>query len=118
MQGRGVIIVKILELKEFVLLESLASQEAEIINKFFSISEAAGLMMLSNSLTSFEDGFIKPKYGNVINSFCSEYRTFIISLLKNINENHIHIAFSEILIHKVKKINDIEMLTYLKEAYK
>lgn len=103
----------ILNEKDVLLLESLAISEAELINKAFAISEARGLLHFSNAITSFEEHFIKSKYGNIIKSFCSEYRTFIIKLLLHIDDKYNETVIGEILIPKVRAVNDEEMFKIL-----
>ena len=103
--------MKKLNNEEVMLLEALALLEANLINKAFNISEARGLMHLSNALTSFEQNFIVKKYGEVVVSMCSEYRVFLIELLKLIREPHRDTVLNEVLIPKVKSITDEDIFS-------
>jgi len=105
--------MRILNEEEVSLLKELAIGEAGLINIGFKESKHLGLMFLSNALTSFEENYLKPKYGNIITSFSSEYRVLLIEILKNIDDLYKNEVLCEVLIPKVKRIGDEEALTIL-----
>ena len=80
--------MKILTIKEQKLIEQLVELEVSNINYSFGVSEILGKYMLANAITSFETNYINKVYGNVVLCMCSEYRHFIITLLKNINKKY------------------------------
>lgn len=110
--------MKILAEEDVLLLKTLAGSEAENINMAFNLSDTTGLVFLSNSITSFQDIYLKKIYGVIVFSMCSEYRTFIIELLKNIKSDYQHTALSELLVPQIKKINDEELILILQDSIK
>ena len=105
--------MKILTNEEVSLLKELAIGEAGLINIGFNESKHLGLMFLSNALTSFEENYLKPRYGKIITSFSSEYRVLLIEIIKNIDDLYKDEVLSEVLIPKVKRIGDAEVLEIL-----
>lgn len=105
--------MKILSQSEVEQLKELVFMEAELINLAFSRSQSYGLMILSNILTSFKELYLTKTYGDVIPSMCTEYRVFIVELLKLISDDYKENVLSELLIPKVKEINDEELLDLL-----
>lgn len=106
--------MKILNEEEVNLLKELAIGEAGLINIGFNESKHLGLMFLSNALTSFEENYLKPRYGNIITSFSSEYRVLLVEILKNIDDLYKSDILSEILIPKVKKISEEEAFDFIR----
>lgn len=94
-------------------LDLLIEMEVSILDLAFSISKNRGLMFLSNSITSFVENYLKPKYGNIILSMCSEYRYFITGVLKNIKADYQNEVLGELLIPKTKRIVDEELFKIL-----
>ena len=107
--------MKILHSEEMKQLTSLAKNEASLINLGFTKSIALGLLFLSNALNSFEESYLKPKYGNIITSFSSEYRILVIEILKNIDDDFKIDALKEVILPKVKRFTNKNVLKILKE---
>lgn len=84
----------ILSTKQKELIEQLAEIDAQGINHAFSISESLGLTFLSNSITEYTN-LLTRKYGDIVLSYCSEYRTYIIELLKKVNDEYKKDVLSE-----------------------
>ncbi len=97
-------------------LDLLIMMECELLNKGYSISELAGNTFLSNSITSFANGYLKKIHGNIILSYSSEYRYFILGLLKNIDKVYHEMALREILIRTVRDISNEELLEALNKG--
>jgi hypothetical protein len=110
--------MKILTQDEVIEIEKLAASEIENIHKAFQLSEALGLLMLSNAITSFEETFVKKKYGNVVLSMCSEYRHLIISLIELVDDKYKGIVIKEIIHPQLKKVTDKEVFELLKKIEK
>lgn len=110
--------MQILSENEVLLIKTLAINEASLINKGFKTSLNLGFMFLSNSLTSFEENYLKPKYGNIIVNFSSEYRVLVLEILKNIDDLYKSEALSEILIPKVRRIGNEEAINILNQSIK
>jgi len=109
--------MRILDPEEVALLELAAQQEVTLINMGFkNVSEASGLLFLRNAITMFEKEIIKKRYGLVINSMCTEYRVFLVELLKGIDEEYKIVAFGEVLRPKIKDIEDEELLEIIDKA--
>jgi len=107
--------LKILDEKTKEKLDELLQMECDMINRFFDRSEAAGVAMLGNSLKSFRENYLVKKYGDVIPGMCSEYRVFIVGVLKGIKEEYQPTALSNILIPKAKQLGDAELLKILQD---
>jgi hypothetical protein len=107
--------LKILSNEEIIQLKELAKSEAGLINMGFKESKHLGLVFLSNSLTSFEENYLKPKYGEVLTSFSTEYRVLVVEILKNIDDAFKNEALREILLPKVKRFTNEDVFKILKE---
>lgn len=94
-------------------LDLLIEMECELLNKGYSISELTGNTFLSNTITSFANDYLKKIYGNIILQYSSEYRYFIVGLLKNIDKAYLEMALKEMLIHTVREISSEELLEAL-----
>lgn len=109
--------MKILSKIETVYLDILLTMEIGNIERGFEISETLGKLFLNNAIDSFVKNFLNRIYGDIIPSFSSEYRYFICGLLKGFKDNYKEIVFVEVLIPKVQRLNDTELLEQLKELF-
>lgn len=105
--------MKILTKLHTDLLDHLIKCELEIIEKGFSISKTTGKIFLQNTLTHFKDNYLKKLYGDIIPSFCSEYRYFLLGLLKDIKKEYLDCAISEVLIPKIGRVTTDDLLSIL-----
>ncbi len=108
--------MKILDENTIQELDKLIDMECELLNKGYSISNTVGNTFLSNSITSFVDNFLKIVYGEIIPSYSSEYRYFIVGILKNIDNAYFEEAMQEVLIPTVRRIGSEELLSILNES--
>jgi len=69
--------------EEFII--KLCKVDAEFIISFFNISERLGILATKNSITNFST-IIKDIKGNVLLQLDLDYRTYIVNLLKFVNE--------------------------------
>lgn len=102
--------MKILTENDCELLDMLIKSELEIIEKGFLVSDFTGKVFLSNSINDFKNIHLYAKYGDIIPSICTEYRYFIIGLLKNINEKFRTTSIQEVLIPTVGNLPTEELL--------
>lgn len=107
----------ILSTKQKELIEQLAVIDAQGIDYSFGISELLGLSFLSNSITGYTNLLIK-KHGDIVLSYSSEYRTYIIELLKNVDDKYKKNIMSELINPKVKRITDEELFEILNKTFK
>lgn len=106
--------MKILDENDIELLDIMVKNEIEFIHKGFKVSELLGKLFISNSISSFVNNHLKNTHGKeILPQFSSEYRYFIVGLLKNINDEFKEVVTREILIPTVKKTNNEELLTIL-----
>lgn len=108
--------MKILTNEDTALLDFLIKSEVELIEKGFKISEYTGKVFLSNAMTDFKDGHLKAKYGAIIPSMCTEYRYFIIGLLKELKGEFRDLAIQEVLIPTVGAVSTDELLKALNDT--
>ncbi|MFX4240281.1 hypothetical protein ACOL3H_07245 [Aliarcobacter butzleri] len=97
------------------LLDTLIKMELEIIEKGFSISEFMGKMLLSNSISDFKENYLRKTYGDTIPSLSTEYRCFIIGLLKNIKDEYRDIATREVIVPTIGNIETEKLLKILED---
>lgn len=107
----------ILSIKQKELIEQLAELDAQGVNYAFSFSEALGLTYLSNSITEYTNLLIK-KHGNIVLSYSSEYRTYIIELLKKVDDEYKKDVLSELVNPKLKRITNEELFEILNNTFK
>ena len=107
--------MKMLNKKYVELLDCLIKSELQLIELGFEKSDFLGKVFLRNSITSFEEIYLKNIYVNFIPVFTIEYRYFLIGLLKEIKDEYKHFTISEILIPKIGKVHTDELLNCLKE---
>jgi len=69
--------------EEFMI--KLCKVDAKFIISFFDISERLGILATKNSITNFST-IIKDIKGNVLLQLDLDYRTYIVNLLKLVNE--------------------------------
>lgn len=98
------------------LLESLIKSEIELIEKGFMLSEFTGKVFLSNSINEFKNVHLKAKYGEIIPSMCTEYRYFVVGLLKSINDEYRSIAIREILLPTIGNASTEEILKFFEDT--
>ncbi len=98
--------MRVINEEELALLKELVRMEIELIHKGFECSNEYGLALLSNAIASFKDNYLRAKYGEIIPSMCSEYRIFIVEILKQISTEYKEIVLSELLMPKVYEIRD------------
>lgn len=77
-------------------LEELFKMEAEAVNIAFGANSETGLLMLGNSITSFENLLTMLK-GSFIRGMDLDYRIFIVGLLENIDDKYKPEAMSQII---------------------
>lgn len=106
----------ILSTKQKELIQQLAVVDAQGIDYFFGISELLGLSFVSNSITGYTNLLIK-KHGDIVLSYSSEYRTYIIELLKNVDDEYKKNVMSELINPKVKRITDEELFEILNTTF-
>lgn len=68
-------------------LEELCDLDAKLINQSFAISTSLGISAMQSSIASFE-GFLFKQYGNFIPSMNLEYRTYVVGILKRVDEKY------------------------------
>lgn len=105
--------MKILDEKDIAILDFIVNNEIGFINKGFEASELLGKVFISNSINSFVDNNLKKLYGDIVPQFSSEYRYFIVGLLKGIDDKFKDIALKEVLIPTIRRIKDEELLSAL-----
>lgn len=108
--------MKKLSSKDIQELDLLIVMECELLNKGYSISELTGNIFLSNSITSFKNDYLKKCYGDIIPQFSSEYRYFIVGLLKNISKDYADAALKEVFMRTVRDISSEELLEALNKG--
>ena len=101
---------------DIVLLDNLIKSELEIIEKGFMISEMLGKVFLSNAINEFKDVYLKNKYGEIIPSMSTEYRYFILGILKTINDEFKELVIQEVLIPTIGKVPTDELLKILNDT--
>jgi len=83
--------MKILDKVEIGLLDNLVDMEVGAINHMYKKSVKHGNAMFESSCYSFEN-YLYKIHGDFIPSMCSEWRYFLVKLLKNIdNDNLEHV---------------------------
>mgnify|MGYP000013371397 FL=1 len=97
------------------MINLLAQLDSQAINHAFSISNNLGLGQLSSSITDYSN-FLKKKYGEIVLSYCGEYRIYIIKLLEKIDDEFKSEAMSELISPKVKQMTGVEFLEIIQEA--
>jgi len=76
----------------------LAELDASFINDCFDRRNSKlAEVWIDNSLTSFREYLVKELNGHLIPNMDIEYRTYVIHLIKSINENYIDLAVPVIL---------------------
>ena len=96
------------------LLNEVIQMEIEHINRGFNASELLGKVFLENTIKSFVDNYLKKIYGDIIPQYSSEYRYFIVGILKQIDDDFKELALCEILIPTVQALGDEELLLIIK----
>lgn len=96
------------------LLLSLIEIELEVIEKGFQISELMGNVFLANAINEFKNVYLKQKYGNIIPSMCTEYRFFIIHILKNIKDEYRGLATKEVIVPTIGEFETKDLLKAIK----
>lgn len=87
--------------------------ELEVIEKGYILSERLGKLLLRGCVDSFKYSYLGKKYGNIIPSMSAEYRTFIIELLKNIDNKFLKPSFEELIFNL--KNNEKEIMSEIKK---
>ncbi len=100
-----------------ILLEGLALSEAQLINMAFNLSEDQGKVHLSNAIDSFKDIYLKDTSSEVIFSLSTEYRFFIMELLKNINVVHRDIAVKDVLVPTIGDVTDNDLFVMFRNSH-
>lgn len=98
------------------LLNCLILSELTIIETGFSISQFSGKVFLQNAINDFKEIHLKSKYGDIIPSMCTEYRYFIIGLLKNIKNEYKEFAVREVILPTIGTVTTIELLKALNNS--
>ena len=98
--------------KEMIL--SLVQMELEVIEKGFQISEFMGKIFLTNAINEFKNVYLKQKYGNIIPSMSTEYRFFIIHILKNIKDEYRGLAVKEVISPTIGEFETEDLLKAIK----
>ncbi len=110
--------MRLLDERTIEELDILIKMESDHINRGFAISEELGRIFLSNSLTSFIDIYLKVLYKiAIIPAMSTEYRYFIIGILKSLDDACRDIAILEVLIPSIGKV-ETEVLLKLIDATK
>ena len=99
------------------MINLLAQLDSQAINHAFSISNTLGLGQLSSSITDYSN-FLKKKHGEIVLSYCGEYRIYIIKLLEKIDDKFKSEVMSESISPKVKQMTGVEFLEIIKEKVK
>lgn len=96
-------------------IDLLAQLDSQAINKAFNISNTLGLGLLSSSITDYSN-FLEKKHGEIVLSFCGEYRIYITKLLEKIDDKYKESVISELISPKVKEMTGMEFLQIIKQA--
>ncbi len=96
------------------LLDHIISRECENINFAFNSSELLGKVMLSNAITSFKNVYLMPIYGDIIPAMSTEYRCFVVGLLKGIDSKYLDVAVKEVILPTIPEIDTDKLLLTLK----
>lgn len=83
---------------EIEQIKELCTMEASLVNTAFNLSEGLGIAALTNSTQSFES-FLRGRDKKFIRGMSIEYRTFIVELLKLINEPYRGVATAKLLMN-------------------
>lgn len=105
--------MKVLTYEEIELLDILIKSELEIIEKGFCISELMGKLFLQNAITDFKENYLKKRYGDIIPALSTEYRYFILGLLKEIKDEYRDITTRFILVPEFGNISTEELIKFL-----
>lgn len=97
------------------IIETLASLDSQGINLAFSISNTLGLGQLSSSITDYAN-MLKKKHGDIVLSYCGEYRIYITKLLEMTDDNYKASVLSELINPKVKEMTGIEFLEIIEQS--
>ncbi|MFA6144046.1 MAG: hypothetical protein WCW84_06710 [Sulfurimonas sp.] len=102
LQASSPVIDKTVELqssaKEYIaLVEELAETDAKLINMAFGISGSLGLNALKNSTDSFET-YLRSNDTMFIRGMSIEWRTYLVKLLLNIDEQYRDVATPAIIL--------------------
>ena len=96
-------------------IDLLAQLDSQAINKAFTISNILGLGLLSSSITDYSN-FLEKKYGEIVLSFCGEYRIYVTKLLEKIDDKYKENVVNELISPRVKKMTGIEFLEIIEQA--
>lgn len=99
-----------------VLIDHLVKSELEIIEKGFMLSEMIGKVFLSNAINEFRDVYLKNKYGEIIPSMSTEYRYFILGILKKVKDEFKESVIQEVLIPTIGVVSTDELLKALNDT--
>lgn len=99
-----------------VLIDHLVKSELEIIEKGFMLSEMMGKVFLSNAINEFRDVYLRTKYGEIIPSMSTEYRYFILGILKKVKDEFKECAIQEVLIPTIGVVSTDELLKALNDT--
>lgn len=110
--------MKVLTLEDTQLLNSLIESELKLIETGFSVSSFVGKIFLQNTITSFKENYLESVYGKIIPALSTEYRYFIIGILKNIRDEYKELAISEVIVPAIGRVNTDTLLKCLSQDKK
>lgn len=101
--------------EEVEIIETLALLDSQAINIAFGISNTLGLGQLSSSITDYSN-MLRKMHGDIVLSYSSEYRTYIIKLLEQIDDSYKASVISELINPKVKSMTGLEFIEIIEQA--
>lgn len=100
--------MKVLTVNDLKLLNICIKNELELIEKGFEISELTGKLFLQNAISDFKESYLRRTYGNIVPALSTEYRYFIVGILKGLKDEYRDVATTYILIPEFGDVsNDI-----------
>jgi hypothetical protein len=100
------VIMQTLTQEHMEMLKLQAQIESQFVNQAHEHSKEFGEIVLSNAITDFKLEYLKPRYGDIIPSMSTEYRTFIIELLLGIDDRFKGDATAFVLMPKFLILTD------------
>jgi len=88
------------------LLDELCTSEAILINTAFAANKLLALKYMQLSIEEFKL-FLERRHGPFIPSMCLMYRSFILTLIKSIDNKYKEAAIKEIILPSDLNIEDI-----------
>lgn len=90
--------------------------EIENIDGGYKESLASGNLFLTSAIEDFKDIYLTQRYNDDVPVFSSEYKYFIVGLIKSVDNNYREMALKEILDTEFKELNEDEVIKIFSET--